>query len=733
MRRRLRWLVIASLAAALALVAAACGDDDTTASSSTQATTATTRATTTTTAAAATTATTAAPMGVQTLEAGILTVGSDIPFPPFEDFDAAGNVVGFDAALVNEMASRLGLEVVWLDVPFDTIFTQLATGAFDVVASATTITPTRAEQVNFTQPYYNAQQALTVNVDETPNLRSTSQLGDGDSVAVQAGTTGRDWAIENLTPQGVEVREFPEAPDTYNALEAGQVTGVIFDEPSAVEESKNRPSLEVVEAISTNELYGFGVDPANPDLLVALNDALDGMIDDGTYQQNYNEWFEAPAGSINFTAPPPPPPVEPPPAAFQSDIGVTAEPCPGSVNPDNGCIFLGAITDTSGPFAALGPDVTQGGVDFWDAVNAVGGLNGFDVVITADNTINAMYDPAETVAAYQRSAGNVAAYAQILGTPQSLAVFQQGDIIANNSVVMPATWYSGWGFTSVDNGQVFESGAPYCFEAMNATEFVTQNFGTEVAYGIVAFPGDYGGDYRAGVLEAATFLGMPEPLFDIQQIPVSVGGDVTEVVGAIVQTGARWVFVTTGPTELAQIIGGTFQAVGGDLAKMPMFMGAVPTFNKGLFATPVWDLMKGFYYQSSPFKYLFHPDNSVGQTVLAQTGRNPTPAWGAGFMWQYPMLAILDAAIESGDITHTGGGILAAAQGVTVDYEGSLPNRTYGDPDATVERGTIIHKPDPDLTAVDDPNSDGLVDGSTFFVGRAAAARDHNAPCLALG
>ena len=117
-------------------------------------------------------------------------------------------------------------------------------------------------------------------------------------------------------------------------------------------------------------MYGFGVDPANPDLLVALNDALDGMIDDGTYQQNYNEWFEAPAGSINFTAPPPPPPVEPPPAAFQSDIGVTAEPCPGSVNPDNGCIFLGAITDTSGPFAALGPDVTQGGVDFWDAVNA---------------------------------------------------------------------------------------------------------------------------------------------------------------------------------------------------------------------------------------------------------------------------------------------------------------------------------------------------------------------------
>jgi len=282
--RRLLWLVIV-----FTLVVAACGDDD---ADTTEGTT------------AATTASTAAAESLTQTD-GVLTVGSDIPFPPFEDFDDAGNVIGFDADIINEMASRLGLTAEWVDTDFDTIFTQLATGRFDVVASATTITPERAQQVNFTNPYYNAQQALTVNTDLTPGLRSTDSLGEGHSVAVQTGTTGAAWAAENLGPKGVDVREFPGAPDTYNALEAGQVDGVIFDEPSAVEESANRAGLEVVEVIATNELYGFGVDPARQALLDQLNAAFDAMVGDGTYQTIYDKWFEAPAGSVNFTAPPP--------------------------------------------------------------------------------------------------------------------------------------------------------------------------------------------------------------------------------------------------------------------------------------------------------------------------------------------------------------------------------------------------------------------------------------------
>lgn len=278
-----RTLILGLLVAlVLAFAAVACGGDDDDGEAATGGETATE---------------TAGP-SFGTIEDGVLTVGSDIPFAPFE-FREGGELTGFDVELVEEIAARLELTTDWRDTAFDTIFTQLAAGRYDVVASATTITPEREEQVNFTIPYYKAQQSLTINTEETPEIQSTADLGEGHTVAVQTGTTGEAWAQENLAPNGVEVRSFPEAPDTYTALEAGNVTGVIFDEPASAAEAANRPSLQVVEAIDTDEDYGFGVDPQNEDLLDAINDALQAMIDDGTYQQIYDKYFpDAPAGSV---------------------------------------------------------------------------------------------------------------------------------------------------------------------------------------------------------------------------------------------------------------------------------------------------------------------------------------------------------------------------------------------------------------------------------------------------
>ncbi len=236
--------------------------------------------------------------GVDTVARGKLTVGSDVPFPPFE-FRKGGEMTGFDIELVEEIARRLGLMPEFVDTDFETIFTQLAAGRWDMVASASTITPEREQKVDFTIPYYRAQQALTVNVEETPDIKSPEDLSEGDVVAVQRGTTGESWAQENLQPKGVQVRSFAEAPDTYTALEAGDVTGVIFDEPSAADEAKRRPSLRVVAVIDTGEEYGFGVNPRNKTLLREVNRVLRAIIDDGTYARIYRKWFpDAPAGSV---------------------------------------------------------------------------------------------------------------------------------------------------------------------------------------------------------------------------------------------------------------------------------------------------------------------------------------------------------------------------------------------------------------------------------------------------
>lgn len=230
---------------------------------------------------------------LETLEPGVLTVGMDVPFAPFE-FREGGEVVGLDVDLATEIGARLGLEVVFVDTDFDTIFTQLAVGRFDVVVSATGITAEREEEVNFTIPYYNAQQTLAV--QEGSGITGVADLGEEHFVAVQRGTTGEIWAEENLVPQGVQLRAFVQTPDLYTALEAGQVDGVINDEPNALQEVPAREGLEIVETIDTGEAYGIAVNPANEPLLDAVELTLQELIDDGTYEQIYAKYPDLPPG-----------------------------------------------------------------------------------------------------------------------------------------------------------------------------------------------------------------------------------------------------------------------------------------------------------------------------------------------------------------------------------------------------------------------------------------------------
>src|SRR5918994_2469363 len=105
--------------------------------------------------------TTAAEGQLNTIESGKLIVGSDIPYAPFE-LGREPNYTGLDIDLVNEIGKRLGLTVEIQDTSFDTIFRDLAQGKFDMVASATTITPEREKTVDFSNPYFEAEQSLMV-------------------------------------------------------------------------------------------------------------------------------------------------------------------------------------------------------------------------------------------------------------------------------------------------------------------------------------------------------------------------------------------------------------------------------------------------------------------------------------------------------------------------------------------------------------------------------------------
>ncbi len=214
-----------------------------------------------------------------------ITVGSDIPYPPFEQ-GKAPDYEGFDIELMNDIAERAGLEVTYVDTSFDTIFTDLANGKFDAVISASTITPDREKTVDFSDPYYEANQALVVAPGS--DIASTADLA-GKTVAVQDGTTGEAYANDETDAASVD--GFPQGPQVIQAVVNGQADAGILDEPVAQDALKKEGGFEIAETISTNELYGIAFAPDSADLREQVNAALKEIKDDGTLQELYDKWF----------------------------------------------------------------------------------------------------------------------------------------------------------------------------------------------------------------------------------------------------------------------------------------------------------------------------------------------------------------------------------------------------------------------------------------------------------
>jgi polar amino acid transport system substrate-binding protein len=223
---------------------------------------------------------------LDTLKSGTLTVGSDIPYPPFElgrgpDYD------GFDIDIANEIATRLELETEIKDTPFDTIFRDLAQGKFDMVASATTITAEREQTIDFADPYYNAEQSILV--EEGSDIETVEDLA-GKTVGVQKGTTGEAYAKENA--DAGDLRSYGEIDDAFNALVAGQVDAVLNDLPANQAAAESKEGLAVAASIPTDESYGLAFQEDADALREAVNEVLAEMKEDGTYADIYREWFD---------------------------------------------------------------------------------------------------------------------------------------------------------------------------------------------------------------------------------------------------------------------------------------------------------------------------------------------------------------------------------------------------------------------------------------------------------
>ena len=396
----------------------------------------------------------------------------------------------------------------------------------------------------------------------------------------------------------------------------------------------------------------------------------------------------------------------------ETDVGITEEPCPDAANEDNGCIYLGTLSDlTEGPFAALAVPITEAQEAFWTRVNEEGGIGGeYDVDVgrfTRDNK----YNPEVHVQEYQAIQPDILALAQTLGTPMTIAglPFYQRE----NVVGAPASWWSGWEFE--DN--ILESGSNYCLESMNAIDYAVEEFGIESVMA-VHYPGDYGGDAAAGAQIAANENGV-EFIRAVETGPNAVVGSQEAAIDAILQAQPDLVIVTTGPAEMAEIVGGTAAR-----NYTGRFIGTEPTWNQGLLESSAAEALQALYYATFPWPP-FDADTSGHQAMRDALGDvAPNEGYTSGWVWSYPLKAALDAAYANGDLTREGL-VQAASELETVDYEGMLPEeagRFSGDPNETVFRQHLIVQPD-----LDAPSGVSVVED--FFVGPTAEAFEFTEPC----
>ena len=224
----------------------------------------------------------------------IVTIGTSADFPPFEYLDDDGNIIGFDIDMTKAILEDLGYTVEVKDITFDSLIPSLQTGKIDVIAAAMTITDKREEQVDFTEPYYEADQSVLVINSSTIELNNTIDL-QNYTVGSQTGSTGAAWVEEHLVYNGTMDDQNFSRYDTYTLavldLINGNIDAVVLDKPVAEAFMENK-DVKIIKTIITGESYGLAVQSGDTTLLEELNDGLATLMDTEEWTTLIETYFE---------------------------------------------------------------------------------------------------------------------------------------------------------------------------------------------------------------------------------------------------------------------------------------------------------------------------------------------------------------------------------------------------------------------------------------------------------
>lgn len=222
---------------------------------------------------------------------GVLTVAAEHPYyEPFLIGEQA-SPTGFEADLINGIAERMGVDTVeWVNIAFDQLYAP-GPKDWDVGVSEITITEERDAAVDFSEPYFEANQGILVRADsEFASATSTEELVDA-RFGAEAGTTGLAYLEENVQPTE-EVSQFDTTDIAAAALKSGTIDVQVIDVPIAIgiRDTSEDVELEVIGQFITNEEYGLALEDGTP-LKECVDAAIVELKDEGILEDSQAEWF----------------------------------------------------------------------------------------------------------------------------------------------------------------------------------------------------------------------------------------------------------------------------------------------------------------------------------------------------------------------------------------------------------------------------------------------------------
>jgi polar amino acid transport system substrate-binding protein len=231
--------------------------------------------------------------------AKVYVVGTDAAYAPFESQNEKAEIVGFDIDVVQAAAKKAGVEVKFVNTPWEGIFNALGQGDRDLVASAVTITAERKQTMDFSDPYFDAQQLIAVK--ETSKVAKFTDLKKL-KVGVQTGTTGDEAVAKLLGKTSANIKRFESTPLALKELEAGGVDAVVADNGVIIHYVANNPGGKfktVADKEFVPEQYGIAFKKGNTELQGKFNKGLADIKADGTYAGIYKKYFgtEPPAAA----------------------------------------------------------------------------------------------------------------------------------------------------------------------------------------------------------------------------------------------------------------------------------------------------------------------------------------------------------------------------------------------------------------------------------------------------